>query len=376
MMTGVYIHIPFCASKCGYCDFLSFAAEPDLRRAYVDALVREISLCERLPGLRLESVFFGGGTPGMLAAQELAAILTAVSRKADTSSAEITLEANPGADISREKLRALRTAGFNRISLGLQAAQPHLLNMLGRGHTAKDFERAVNDASAAGFVNINADIMYALPGQTPADLALTLGLLTSLGLQHISAYALTIEDATPIARQLAAGTLIAHDEDSERAMSDQVRTFLANAGYAQYEISNFAKPGCECRHNKLYWTRQHCLAYGIGAHSFENNIRRRNTGNITDYIAADGDTARITQDSHHLDTAAQMEEFMFLGLRQTSGINADEFLRQFGTSLQARYGAQIAKHQGLGMLEQHGTNLRLTTAGTDVSNIVLADFLL
>jgi len=376
MMTGVYIHIPFCASKCGYCDFLSFAAEPDLRRAYVDALVREISLCERLPGLRLESVFFGGGTPGMLAAQELAAILTAVSRKADTSSAEITLEANPGADISREKLRALRTAGFNRISLGLQAAQPHLLNMLGRGHTAKDFERAVNDASAAGFVNINADIMYALPGQTPADLALTLGLLTSLGLQHISAYALTIEDATPIARQLAAGTLIAHDEDSERAMSDQVRTFLANAGYAQYEISNFAKPGCECRHNKLYWTRQHCLAYGIGAHSFENNIRRRNTGNITDYIAADGDAGRLTQETHHLDLTAQMEEFMFLGLRQTSGINADEFLRQFGTSLQARYGAQIAKHQGLGMLEQHGTNLRLTTAGTDVSNIVLADFLL
>ena len=375
MTAGVYVHIPFCMSKCGYCDFLSYAGMDELRALYIDALLCEILRCDALDGLCLASVFLGGGTPSVLDEAELAAILGAIKRKADTSSAEITLEANPGTDLTCGKLGALRASGFNRLSIGLQAAQDHLLTELGRKHTLDDFLRTHEAARVAGFENINADIMFGLPGQTPVNLAQTLGLLASLSIPHISAYSLTVEDSTPFGNMVRKGELNLPDEDSERNMYAQACQTLADAGLNQYEISNFALPGFQCRHNILYWTRQNYLGFGLGAHSLINNTRRRNTRDIRKYIAARGEHALIVRGAENLDMVAQMEEFIFLGLRMTDGISPDEFRRQFGVDIHERFRAQILKYKSLGLLEEHGGNIRLTPEGINVSNIVLADFL-
>ena len=375
MTTGVYVHIPFCVSKCGYCDFLSFAGLDGLLDPYIDALISEISLCNMLDGLQLTSVFFGGGTPSVLDEAALMAILEAIARKADVSSAEITLEANPGVSNTRPKLGALRAFGFNRLSIGLQAAQDHLLEALGRTHTPGDFLHTHEAARAAGFENINADVMFGLPGQTPNDLAQTLGLLTGLHIPHISAYSLTVEDSTPFGNLFREGVLNLPDEDYERRMYAQVRQILADAGLSQYEVSNFALPGRECRHNILYWTRQNYLGFGLGAHSLVNSTRRRNTRDMSEYIKARGERAPIVRDVENIDTSAQMEEFIFLGLRMTQGISPEEFQRQFGVDIHSRFGVQIFKYMSLGLLESRGGRFRLTPGGIDVSNIILADFL-
>ncbi|MCL2616187.1 MAG: radical SAM family heme chaperone HemW [Defluviitaleaceae bacterium] len=383
-MAGVYIHIPFCASKCAYCDFLSFANTPEidvLRVPYIRALINEISNCERLSGVQLESVFFGGGTPSILSAAELASILNAVARKADISTAEITLEANPSAyrqsETSNmyEKFSALKSSGFNRVSLGLQAAQDHLLAAIGRTHTNEDFLRTHDAAISASLTSINADIMFALPGQTLADLVSTLEQLTHLQIPHISAYSLTIEDSTPLGELYKFGQVRLPDENTEREMYHQTRQILTAAGYAQYEISNFAVNGHKCRHNTLYWTRQSYFGFGIGAHSMIDNTRWRNTRCIRAYIDANGSHKQIIREVEHLSIAAQIEEFIFLGLRLTAGVSAAEFQRQFGHSLYEYFGTQIHKHKQLGTLEQHSGGIRLTPNGVSVSNIVLVDFM-
>ncbi|MCL2852076.1 MAG: radical SAM family heme chaperone HemW [Defluviitaleaceae bacterium] len=376
MTAGVYVHIPFCVRKCAYCDFLSFSGLSDLRAPpYIDALLDEISRCDALDALSIPSVFLGGGTPSVLDEASLSAILNAIARKADISAAEITLEANPGSDANRAKLSSLRSSGFNRLSIGLQAAQDGMLAALGRSHTLSDFLDIREAAASAGFRNINADVMFGLPGQTPDDLAQTIGLLVSLDIPHISAYSLTIEDSTPFGKMLREGAIYLPDEDAERRMYAQARQSLAGAGYTQYEISNFARLGRECIHNILYWTRQNYLGFGLGAHSLVNNTRWRNTDDMHEYIVSKGEHASIVRDAEDLDTTAQMEEFIFLGLRMTNGISAAEFHRQFGVDLHTRFGAQILKYQHLGLLEIRGDLLRLTPNGVNVSNIVLADFL-
>ena len=374
MKTGVYVHIPFCVSKCGYCDFLSFSDTDELRTPYIGALINEISHCEDLDGLALESVFFGGGTPSLLNEKEIAAILEAITSKTDASSAEITLEANPASG-SFPKLASIRACGFNRLSIGLQSAQDHLLKALGRTHTLAGFLDIHETAVRSGFTNINADIMFGLPGQTADDLNQTIDLLTCLKIPHISAYSLTIEEATPFGKMFGEGDLKLQDEDSERGMYLQIRENLKNAGYANYEISNFAHSGRECRHNILYWTRQNYLGFGLGAHSLVNNTRRRNTRDISAYITANGNHSNLVRDIEILDTASQMAEFIFLGLRMTNGISLTEFLNQFGVNLSNQFGAQILKYQNHGLLETQGDRLRFTPEGINVSNIILADFL-
>jgi len=374
--TGIYIHIPFCLSKCAYCDFLSFTGKEDLHEPYVNALISEIEQCKHLGGLKLESIFFGGGTPGILSEAALAAILSAITQRTDASSSEITLETNPALGSRQyEEFRALRAAGFNRISFGLQAAQNHLLTKIERPHTQADFIHSYEAAVSAGFSNINADVMFALPGQTFSNLSETLELLVSLQVPHISAYSLIIEETTRFGEMLHKGELNLPSEDDERQQYEQVCQALAKAGYSQYEISNFAKTGYECRHNVLYWTRQNYIGFGLGAHSLLDNTRWRNTYNMHEYIAANGDNSQITHDVEHLSKTAQMEEFMFLGLRMTHGISADDFRQHFGLDIYEHFGEQFRKYEQLQLLERSGGNIRLTSEGVNVSNIILADFL-
>jgi len=371
---GVYVHIPFCVSKCAYCDFLSFADKEDLHVPYVKALINEIERCERLDGLKLESIFFGGGTPGILNEAALAAILSAITAKVDASSAEITIETNPGIQ-QYEKYSVLRAAGFNRISFGLQAAQDQILAKIGRSHINADFLNSYEAAVSAGFSNINTDIMFALPGQTSGDLSETLAQLIRLQVPHISAYSLIVEEMTEFGKLLRKGELELPNEEVERELYEQTCRVLAQSGYAKYEISNFAKPGYECRHNILYWTRQNYVGFGLGAHSLVNNVRWRNTYDIHEYIATNANSAQIIRDVENLDITAQMEEYLFLGLRMTVGVVAEDFQRYFGQGIYERFGEQFRKYEKLGLLERNGGNVRLTPEGISVSNVILADFL-
>jgi len=345
-----------------------------LHAPYVTALINEIERCEYLDGLKLESIFFGGGTPGILNEAVLAAILSAITAKSDVSSAEITFETNPGIR-QREKYSMLKAAGFNRISFGLQAAQDDLLAKIGRSHTNADFLSSYEAAVSAGFSNINADVMFALPNQTSGDLSETLAQLVRLQVPHISAYSLIIEETTKFGELLSNGELELPSEDAERKLYEQTCQTLAQAGYTQYEISNFARDGYECRHNILYWTRQNYIGFGLGAHSLVDNTRWRNTYDIHEYLAANGDSQRITRDVENLTQTAQMEEFMFLGLRMTAGVSAADFERYFGQDIYERFGEQFRKYEQLGFLECSGGNIRLTPKGVSVSNIILADFL-
>ena len=377
--TGVYVHIPFCVSKCAYCDFLSFTENSkELIEAYIRALLSEITHSERLKGLKLESVFFGGGTPSILSASELTKILKEIARKAEISTAEITLEANPAGysiGLDTAKFKELKNAGFNRISIGLQAAQDQLLAAIGRAHTNDDFLRTYEAVVSAGFENINTDIMYALPGQTKGDLAHTLHQVKSLKIPHISAYSLTIEETTPFGQLIRDGMLDLPGEDAQRDFSDQVLHSLTDAGYTWYEISNFARQGYECRHNKLYWTRQNYIGFGLGAHSFISNTRWHNTCAMDVYVAAKGKSANIVHHTKDLSLTEQMEEFIFLGLRMIDGVSVDDFKQHFGESIFSRYGKQICKYESLGLLELYLNRLRLTSCGINVSNAIMADFI-
>lgn len=397
---GVYIHIPFCVRKCAYCDFLSMPAERTRQMEYVRALKREIAqAAQRYSGRTVETVFFGGGTPSLLEAEEIAEILDCLRAQyqvdADT---EITLEMNPGT-AGADKLLRLRNAGVNRLSIGLQSAVNAELALLGRIHTYEDFLRTFHLAREAAFSNINIDLMSALPGQSTAGWLCTLGTVTALEPEHISAYSLMIEEGTTLYDNLETYPALP-DEDEERYIYQVTKQFLAEKGYQRYEISNYARPGYECRHNSIYWQRgvRHTADYvgfGLGASSTVGAERWRNTSDMERYLQQDAaieldynsqKTERvcakktghnaIREDLEELSKDDRMEEFMFLGLRMTAGISKQEFEDSFGIALEDIYGDVLRRWTDRNMLIQQGDQIRLTDAGIDVSNVVLADFLL
>lgn len=378
-MISVYIHIPFCLQKCLYCDFLSGPGTDALRGRYVRALIDEITYQEDCPsGTLVDTVFFGGGTPSVLDAPQIAGIMEALRRRFRVcGDAEISLEMNPGtADL--EKLCALREAGFNRLSIGVQSMHDEELRTLGRIHTSDRAKETYRQAREAGFENINLDLMSALPGQTFESWADSLQQAVSWGPEHISAYSLIIEPGTPFARMHEAGTLPPlPDEDTERRMYHFTKEYLAEHGYTRYEISNYAKPGRECRHNSGYWTGHPYLGFGTGAASCTGGTRFSNVTDADEYIRAmeKRDVGSIRTDLHHLTKQEQMEEFMFLGLRMTAGVREADFLSRFGRSLESVYGDVLRKQTAQGVLEQTAEGYLLTERGIDVSNYVLADYL-
>ena len=383
-LISLYVHIPFCLRKCRYCDFLS-APQTDIdRERYVKALIREIKTQKDCPaGRPVDTVFFGGGTPSVLSADQIGRIIDALREVfLILPDAEVSLETNPGtADF--EKLSAFKEAGINRLSMGVQSMHDEELHLLGRIHTAEQALEAFKTARAAGFDNINIDLMSALPGQTFDSWADSLRQAVEWRPEHISAYSLIIEPGTAFAEMQEKGQLLpVPGEEDDRTIYHTTGKILSRAGYRQYEISNYALPGKECRHNIGYWTGHEYLGLGIGAASYIRGCRFSNTPDLSFYLetlkkAADGsDLESIREEVHSLTDKEKMEEFLFLGLRMTDGTDAGEFERRFGRSLESVYGDVIRRHIRQGVAERTQKGIRLTARGIDVSNYVLADYLL
>ena len=372
---SLYIHIPFCLRKCRYCDFLSGPHDVGEQEQYVQALIREIrGQTDCAPGTPADTVFFGGGTPSVLSAEQIIRIMEALRTTFSIlPDAEISLEMNPGTADAR-KLRALKKAGINRLSMGVQSMHDKELQLLGRVHSAEQAGEAFAMARAAGFDNINIDMMSALPGQTFEAWAGSLRQAADWRPEHISAYSLIIEPGTPFSALCDAGELpLLPDEETDRRMYHYTRAFLAERGYERYEISNYALPGRECRHNSGYWTGHPYLGFGIGAASLIEGTRFSNTPDLQDYIARSGMCGHT--DVHRLTEQEKMEEFMFLGLRMTAGVREEDFSARFGKELDAVYENVIRRHIEQGLLERVPGGVRLTERGTDLGNYVMSDYL-
>ena len=367
---GVYIHVPFCLSKCPYCDFCSFAgSNGEDRENYVRSVLREIS--ERdFPVRRATSVFFGGGTPTLLSEKQFDALLSAVTKKYGLSDdAEITFEMNP-ATADREKLRALRSLGFNRVSIGCQSTDDGELKALGRAHTSEGFFKAYEDALAAGFDNVNIDLMYGIPRQTADSFAKTLDTVVSLHPTHISAYGLIIEEGTPFCeRQNALGL---PGEDTEADLYAMASRMLRSAGYSHYEVSNYARPGYECRHNLLYWRQGEYAGYGLSAASHIAGVRTTNTRDLSAYLAAPASSVAETVVIKNGDSEY---EFIMLALRTGEGIDEGDFTRRFGHDFRSTYREKLAPYDKRGLLSFAGNRTALTDEGLYLGSALLRDLL-
>lgn len=375
---GIYVHIPFCAQKCRYCDFLSFPGDKQTQVAYVEALCREIDRISEKSVLVLDyfvpTVYFGGGTPSLLPSACVEKILYKLkSAFLIKSDAEITLEANPGT-LTAEKLTAYRAMGINRLSIGLQSADNEELKLLGRIHTWEMFRENYEAAREAGYHNINIDLMTALPGQSKEKLISTLEKVLALNPEHISAYSLIIEEGTAFYEIYGSqsGCSLLPNEEAERALYYLTRDTLVNNSYIQYEISNFAKPGYESKHNSAYWTRRDYIGLGLGASSLLENVRWHNEEEIMTYLE---NPCKISE-RLPLEMEAQMEEFLFLGLRLLRGISEEEFYKTFHVKLMQMYGNVLDKLIQEGLLYKKEERFALTDKGIDYGNYVFSTFLI
>lgn len=370
---SIYIHIPFCVRKCLYCDFLSGPAGDDAKNRYVNRLLEEIRQeAVKYHSYEVYTVFFGGGTPSLLPAFAIEQILkTVASAFCMKEECEISIEVNPGT-VTEKKLMTYREVGINRLSIGLQSADNEELRLLGRIHTYEDFLKTYEMAVKSGFNNINIDLMSAIPKQTLQSYQQTLAKVLALKPQpaHISAYSLIIEEGTPFYEN----TPPLPDEDTERELYKITNDILRKSGYHRYEISNYAKNGYECAHNKVYWKRGDYVGFGIGAASLVENVRFKNTEDVNLYLSEQD----IRESVQILSLEEQMEEYMFLGLRLTEGIKEADFRNAFGQSIGEVYPGVVDNFvkQGLLLYEPEGGCIALTERGLDVSNVVMAEFLL
>lgn len=396
----IYVHIPFCAKKCAYCDFLSFPGNMRMRREYTDKLLEEIRIQSSfVREYQVDTIFLGGGTPSVLDVTDITAIMGTLKEHYDIApDAEITIEVNPGT-VKMEGLVAYREAGINRVSMGLQSADDTELRYLGRIHTYDEFLKSFQRVRMAGFTNVNVDLISAIPGQTPESWRNTLKKTAMLKPEHISAYSLIVEEGTPFydrygghvemesyemspeerRRLMALPDL--PDEDTEREMYYMTRNCLAEQGYEWYEISNYARPGFECRHNVGYWTGTGYLGLGLGASSYLEGCRFHNTSDFQSYVSAHFDDEAefcqaLRQDMEQLSVKSKMEEFMFLGLRLTRGVSVEGFITRFGQSIRNVYGGVIDKLEREGLLEHKNGYYHLTERGLDLSNYAMSLFLL
>lgn len=378
----LYLHIPFCAKKCAYCDFLSAPADESTRVRYLEALVEEIKVKSEFYKIySVPSVFVGGGTPSVLLGQDIARLMEAVHLYFHLENdAEITIECNPGT-LNSQKAAHYKSAGINRVSLGLQSVRQKELTLLGRIHTYEDFLKSYDILRKAGFDNINVDLMSGLPGQTLSSWQATVRKVTALRPEHISAYSLIIEEGTPFyesfsqdeaRRERGDVPQLLPTEETERTMYEWSRSYLDAQGYHRYEISNYARAGKECRHNMGYWRRENYLGLGLGSSSLVEDERFGNTTDLEDYIKGNYEKQNITK----LTRQEQMEEFMFLGLRMVEGISRGEFKDCFGTEPEGVYGDVLASLYKEGLLHQEAGRIYLTEEGISLSNYVMAQFLI
>lgn len=373
---GLYLHVPFCMKKCGYCDFLSWKGTEEEQETYVQGLLKEIeSYREFAKGYKVSTVFLGGGTPSILSGEQIERILGAVSDVFMMDKhAEITLEMNPGT-VTEEKLRSYKKAGINRLSIGLQSVKNENLKLLGRIHTYEEFLQSYELARQEGFKNISVDLISSLPGQTLESWKEELQEIVRLNPEHVSVYQLILEEGTPFYETYADHPELLPDEEVSREIYLSTGRILSEAGYEQYEISNYAKPGQESRHNLKYWDRADYLGLGLGAASMVRNIRMTNTRDLKTYLEHCSQPKTMRKDVQFLEEPRQMEEFMFLGLRKTRGVSRKEFHRVFGRDMDMVYEKTLAKCLENGMLKEHKDRVFLSEEGVLVSNLVLSEFL-
>ena len=376
---SIYIHIPFCVKKCLYCDFASAPGDAEQMGAYVRRLIKEIRSFEAIGSLyRVDTVFFGGGTPSLLPTFYVGQILNQLKKQYEFDpEAEISLEANPGT-LNEEKLGAYRGFGINRLSLGLQSIHESELALLGRIHNYKDFLESYELARQAGFRNINVDLMSGLPKQTMDRWVKSLETVAALGPEHISAYSLSLEAGTPFHQKYSEGLgrLDMPGEELDRAMFHETKKILESRGYSRYEFSNYAKKGFECRHNMCYWTLGEYLGFGQAAASYLEGKRFVNPADPGAYQAASEKAYASFRSAPKQSQKEAMEEYMFLGLRTRQGISREDFSRRFGTGFPKQYEKELLDLYRQDLVEQSGGRIRLTDQGIDVSNIILARFLL
>lgn len=422
---SLYVHIPFCRAKCNYCDFLSFGGcGYSIQKQYAEALCREIAAYETIAGeYTVKSIFFGGGTPSYMDVSLLEQVMESIRRVFSVKQdAEITIEGNPDS-LTREGLVVYRKLGINRLSIGLQSTNDEMLQRLGRVHNYDQFIAAYNSARQAGFNNINVDLMSGLPGESRESYIRTLGKVAELQPEHISAYSLIVEEGTPLSENEELLKLLPSEEE-DRQLYVRTKLLLKNSGYDRYEISNYAKKGFECRHNIVYWTGGEYLGIGLGASSYLKvwlaedhceTVRFHGVENMGEYtgrfLQCTGmmeddytnlfhafengeeesrmDKYRQYEDSallefirdyyrdlHFSTRRDEMEEFMFLGLRMTRGVSKAEFQKRFGTAVESVYGKIITKYKEKELLLEKDDRLYLSDAGIDVSNVIMAEFML
>ena len=400
----LYVHIPFCMKKCLYCDFLSAPADEETQREYVEALLREIRFFgERSSDYVVSTIYIGGGTPSWLDEALMAKIMEEITHRfLLAKDAEITIECNPGT-VTERKFQTYKKIGINRLSIGLQSVNEKELQLLGRVHTFDQFLKTYELARKTGFTNINVDLMSSLPGQTPKTFANTLQQVIRLHPEHISAYSLIIEKGTPfyetykfdaVKQRAGMQTEFLPTEDEEYEIGKLTQVVLEKAGYHRYEVSNYAREGYVCRHNIGYWRRTNYLGMGLGAASLLENIRYTNTSDLYHYIEESVDIKNVmvpvtlanqttvsvpaTNLSDTVDVIernAQMEEFMFLGLRMMEGVSKKMFYQNFLVPMETYYQSSLEKCIREGLIEENGDRYCLTDFGIDVSNRVFAEFI-
>lgn len=368
---AVYVHIPFCVHKCAYCDFASYQIYNDhIMTDYARRLVEEISAwTPALPVSPTATVYFGGGTPSVLPLEDLAAIVTALKERGFWQHpAEATLEANPGT-VDRERLRFYRQLGFDRLSLGIQSFQPGELAAMGRIHTAEQAEEAIALAREAGFRRISGDLIYGYPGQTVETVRDSLERLLDTGVDHVSVYGLTVEEGTLLAKQVREGKALLPSEDASGTMYDFLMEALPQAGYHRYEISNFARPGQESRHNQVYWHYDPYMAFGAAACRFDGKIRETNPRNLQAYLQGAPPEREI------LTCEDRRAELVFMNLRTVKGLSLEEFTQRTGEDFFHIYEEGFNHCRKQGWITREGDRIRLTEQGMRYGNLAFEEFL-
>lgn len=377
MIKGLYIHIPFCLSKCNYCDFNSYPLPVAVGRVdeYLAALKKELLMLSReLPLGAIESIYMGGGTPTILNTDQLVNFMNYLREIVDFNKVdEITIEANPGT-INREKLIGLIDAGFNRISIGVQSLDNSVLKDMGRAHDAEEAVAAISLAKETGWSNINVDLIYGLPNQTTHMWEETLKKVIQLSPDHISSYGLKIEDNTPWASDYSNNLLSLPDEECVYEMYEALQSILGDNGYFQYEISNYCKTNKESKHNTVYWRNKYYLGIGSGAASFYNNQRLYNIKDIGQYLKNISHNHRPIAETLELTQEEQMSETMFMNLRLLSGVKIIDFKRRFGISPIDRYADEIEKLAEIELLHVTEDAIKLTQKGIPLANLVFMEF--
>ena len=373
---GLYVHIPYCRQKCSYCDFNSYASMEGTVPEYFNALNNEISsYSDMLQGFTVKTVFMGGGTPSYVDSKYIHQLMSSLNRHMNIEGdAEISIETNPGT-LTEKKLSVYREAGINRLSIGLQAWQNSLLKYLGRINNIEDFITNYKLALKAGFNNINVDLIFGIPGQSIKDWTDTIDNISQLDITHLSCYSLKIEEGTPFGLQLEKGKLKAVEDELDREMYWLAIEKLRNNGFKQYEISNFAREGYECRHNLVYWNAEEYVGFGAGAHSYFNKKRFNNVGDIHRYSSLINNNESTIENVQAIDEQDSMSEYMILRLRLVEGVLSKDFEQRFGVALSTKYSKQIERLVSSGLADFNGNKLRLTQKGLDLANQAFVEFI-